>query len=286
MRAAVMAIQQHKPLLMGVHDTLWWLLCFLGPCSLHAFAIPLLKQRYMTEHQMVPFVDTEEQESPMGSVNGERKRSDTKTLIELKKTIGIDYGLVRTGLAMSGGYAAAQPLQIVEGPNICDDIIHTMRLYELEQIVLGWPVEKNGTVAEQALLTRDFGMELKERVCRELGNIPMFLCDERYTSKAARATLNNNKEGLERVDAFSACMILDSFFGGETVLELGLPEDTLNECLEEYAERRSEAEAKKKAAMEDRDLKRQRRKAAIARDGQLQAESSPTKKKKKKKKRR
>lgn len=217
----------------------------------------------------------------------DNQRSVAKTNIELKKTIGIDYGLSRTGLAMSGGYAAARPLQIADtGINMCNEIVHTMRLYGLEQIVLGWPIHKNGTIAEQAVLTQEFGLTLKEHVCRHLGDVPVYLCDERYTSKAARATLENSNEGLERVDAVAACMILDSFFGGETVTELVLPENTLKECLEEYTERKSKQEAKKRAETEHRDLQRQRRKEAIARDQERYAVDGPSTKKKKKKRKR
>jgi putative transcription antitermination factor YqgF len=218
----------------------------------------------------------------------------SSTQIQVTKTLGIDYGLARTGLALSGGYVAAQPVAIITGPDYATPIINCIRLYQVEQMVLGWPLEKNGTISEQALLTKEFGLSLKETVCRNLGNIPLYLCDERYTSKAARATLENGSnegllangnEGLPLVDAISACMILDSFFGGEVISELTLPDDVLLECLQEYEQKKVIVDAERKAATENRDLQTQRRRDAIARDKKLRAEITAAQAQKPKKKR-
>jgi putative transcription antitermination factor YqgF len=218
----------------------------------------------------------------------------SSTHIRVTKTLGIDYGLARTGLALSGGYVAAQPVAIITGPDYATPIINCIRLYQVEQMVLGWPLEKNGTISEQALLTKEFGLSLKETVCRNVGNIPLYLCDERYTSKAARATLENGSnegllangnEGLPLVDAISACMILDSFFGGEVISELTLPDDVLLECMQEYEQKKGIVDAERKAATANRDLQTQRRRDAIARDKKLRAEMTPSQAQKLKKKR-
>lgn len=216
----------------------------------------------------------------------DQSSSTTTNKLRVTKTLGIDYGLVRTGLAMSGGYATAQPVAIIDGPDYADQIIDIVRLYQVEQMVLGWPLERNGTVSEQAVLTKEFGMRLKETVCRKLGNVPLYLCDERYTSKAALATLGNGhdgrlangigNDGLPLVDAISACMILDSFFGGdELVCELTLPDDILRECLQEYEQTKGMEVAARRAVTENRDLQRRRRREAMEHDKKLRA-AAPT----------
>jgi putative holliday junction resolvase len=269
------------------------LLSLLAPCGLHGLISPSAPGWARSQsssssslHRATAVVgDGGEDDGDLQIIQREEQSSSvTTTKLRVTKTLGIDYGLVRTGLAMSGGYAAAQPVAIIDGPDYADQIIGIVRLYQVEQMVLGWPLEKNGKVSEQAVLTKEFGMRLKETVCRKLGNVPLYLCDERYTSKAALATLGNGNDGrlangigndgLPLVDAISACMILDSFFGGdELVCELTLPDDILRDCLQEYEQTKGMEEAARRADMENRDLQRQRRREAIEYDKKLRAEA-------------
>jgi putative holliday junction resolvase len=270
------------------------LLSLLAPCNLHGLISPSAPRLARSQSSSSSFSlqtathavvgDGGDDVGDLPIIQREKQSSSTTNKLRVTKTLGIDYGLVRTGLAMSGGYAAAQPVAIIDGPDYVDQIIDIVRLYQVEQMVLGWPLEKNGTVSEQAVLTKEFGMRLKETVCRKLGNVPLYLCDERYTSKAALATLGNGNDGrlangigndgLPLVDAISACMILDSFFGGdELVCELTLPDDILRDCLQEYEQTKGMEEAARRADMENRDLQRQRRREAIEYDKKLRAEA-------------
>lgn len=162
------------------------------------------------------------------------------------KSLGVDYGLVRTGLAATVGYNP-KPLAILSNLNVtqlCQEIVKWVEIENAQQIVVGLPLHKNGTVAEQTVLTREFAQQLvcsiyasfgpsKGEVMSEgddhLTAIPIYLWDERYTSKEAesRVRARNPKRNMGslhgELDADAACIILEHFYadsgrGAERVL--------------------------------------------------------------------
>jgi putative Holliday junction resolvase len=150
------------------------------------------------------------------------------------KSIGVDYGLVRTGIAVSVGYNP-KPLGILSDLNstqLCTRIIEIAESESTSQIILGLPLHKNGTIAEQTIITRDFATKLICAVYSHFGpdSMPIYLWDERYTSREAeaRALANNPKANTyKELDADAACIILEHYYtengvGAERVL---LPDD-------------------------------------------------------------
>ena len=81
-----------------------------------------------------------------------------------------------------------------------------------EQIVVGYPMNMNGTVGERAEKCRLFAEELEK-----LTNCPVKLWDERCTTVSAHNDLNvTNTRGKKRkavVDAVAAVLILESYLG-------------------------------------------------------------------------
>jgi len=153
------------------------------------------------------------------------------------KSLGVDYGLVRTGLATTVGYNPT-PLAIISNMNstqLCQEIVKWVEKENVQQIIVGLPLHKNGTVAEQTVLTRAFAQQLACSVYASFGPsdtivedvgvednltpaIPIFLWDERYTSKEAEARIRatNPKRRMGRLygelDADAACIILEHFY--------------------------------------------------------------------------
>jgi putative Holliday junction resolvase len=153
------------------------------------------------------------------------------------KSLGIDYGLVRTGIAITVGYNP-KPLAILSNLNttqLCQEIVRRVETENAQQIVVGLPLHKNGTVAEQTILTREFVQQLVCSIYASFGPageekeatlesgalftaIPIFLWDERYTSKEAEARLRarNPKKNFGslqgELDADAACIILEHFY--------------------------------------------------------------------------
>jgi RNase H-fold protein (predicted Holliday junction resolvase) len=82
------------------------------------------------------------------------------------RSIGVDYGLVRTGIAVttSGGYSP-RPLAILTGyvnnsASLSSRILDLALSERASDIVLGLPLHKNGTHSEQSNITRSFGRYL------------------------------------------------------------------------------------------------------------------------------
>jgi len=211
------------------------------------------------------------------------------------KSVGVDYGLVRTGVAATVGYNP-KPLEIISDLNnteVCERVVEICRSEQAQQVIVGLPLHKNGTEAEQTHLTRVFAAELAIKVLHSLGpDVPVYMWDERYTSKeaAARAHSRDPNQVLYGIlDAEAACIILENFYtdSGEGAERVPVSEELVNKYQEIWQERQKEEEALTQAALADRSFRLQWRKDAMERDRELEAQaatSSTSIKSKKKKK--
>jgi putative Holliday junction resolvase len=217
------------------------------------------------------------------------------------KSIGVDYGLVRTGVAATVGYDP-KPLAILSDLNstqACQQIIQLARAEQASRIILGLPVHKNGTEAEQTTVTRVFASELAQMVVQNLGpQVPVYFWDERYTSKEAAARAHSrdpNRELWGQLDAEAACIILENYYldNGLGAEQVPVPAEMLEHYTLLYEEHKSQEGQRFQSILDEREERIRRRKEVMERDRQLELEqqsvngsgSSSSKKKKKKKKR-
>ena len=132
------------------------------------------------------------------------------------RILGIDYGDSRTGLAITDSLnITAQGLETIN--NRGSDKIILKRLdeilnqYEIKIIVIGRPINMNGTESEITEITYKFIHKLK---CK-YNKIKIETVDERLTTVAAHKTMNfldinkNKKKSL--VDTISAVYILETY---------------------------------------------------------------------------
>lgn len=132
------------------------------------------------------------------------------------RILGIDYGDSRTGLAITDSLnIIAQGLETIN--NRGSDKIILKRLdeilnqYEINIIVIGRPINMNGTESERTEITDKFIHKLK---CK-YNKIKIETVDERLTTVAAHKTMNfldinkNKKKSL--VDTISAVYILETY---------------------------------------------------------------------------
>jgi putative holliday junction resolvase len=171
------------------------------------------------------------------------------------KSLGVDYGLVRTGLAVTVGYEPT-PLAILSDYNttnrhditsrtrLCEAIVAAAQAHAVSRIILGLPYHKNGTVALQTLRTVELGRDLQYTVLRHLGpSVPVWLFDERYTSKDAARRLHarDARQALYgNLDAAAAAILLENYYadgsvGARRIVALNATMRTA--CLVEYNER-------------------------------------------------
>ena len=185
---------------------------------------------------------------------------------------------------------------------LCQYIIKLAEIENADQIIVGLPFHKNGTEAEQTIITRDFATHLNCAVYAHFGpdKMPVFMFDERYTSKeaAARIRSENPRANLyKELDADAACIILEYYYldNGVGAHRVELPEDeTVSDAIQQaWLLRKQEQERKRKEMTEQRMISSQDRKKAMMEKARLLEEKlaiengavSSKKKKKRKKKR-
>ena len=130
------------------------------------------------------------------------------------KLLGVDYGEARTGLAVSDEMRfLANGIGTVDERDInrlINKIAETAAQYAVCKIVLGNPVNMNGTLGPKA----EKVAKLAERL-REKTGVEVVLFDERMTTMAAHKFLNEtNTKGKKRkgiVDTLSAQIILQNY---------------------------------------------------------------------------
>jgi putative holliday junction resolvase len=126
--------------------------------------------------------------------------------------LAIDYGTRRTGLAICDpSETIVSPLAVIEGQkNLAEKILEIIARENVEAIVLGLPLNMDGTAGSQAKMSTRFAEELKKRA-----NIPVHFQDERLSSFAAEEKLApadfTRKKKAKRLDAIAAAQILESF---------------------------------------------------------------------------
>ena len=78
-------------------------------------------------------------------------------------------------------------------------------------MVIGYPLNEDGTLSRMSLLAKKFGMKLTNKY-----NIPIVMVDERFTSTEADLELKRFEKNFKKrkivVDQVAAMIILDSFF--------------------------------------------------------------------------
>jgi putative Holliday junction resolvase len=132
--------------------------------------------------------------------------------------LAIDYGSKRTGLAIcDAAETIASPLAVLHGQKeLLNKIAEIVKTENVEAIVLGLPLNMDGTESSQTRLTLKFAEQLKNRL-----SVPIHLQDERLSSfgaeeKLAPAEFTRGKR-KKRIDAVAAAEILEAFLEQKTV---------------------------------------------------------------------
>lgn len=130
------------------------------------------------------------------------------------KIMSIDYGDVRTGVAISDIRGIlASPLCVIKEsyqPKLVDKIIELIIENKAEKIVIGLPRNMDGTYGYRCDECKSLGEAIAEK-----SDVKIVFEDERLTTVMAHNILSdNNVRGAKRkqtVDAVSAVMILQSY---------------------------------------------------------------------------
>jgi putative Holliday junction resolvase len=126
--------------------------------------------------------------------------------------LAIDYGGKRTGLALCDqSETIASPIAVIEIPAmVIQKILAVIRDEQVEAVVVGLPINMDGTEGQAAKAVRAFANELAGKT-----TIPIIFHDERLSSFEAEEKLAaadfTRKKKKKRLDAVAAAGILQSF---------------------------------------------------------------------------
>ena len=138
-------------------------------------------------------------------------------ILPKKRLLGIDPGTKTLGIAVSdSNLMVASPITTIKRKKINIDIRELLILveeYTIAGIVVGWPLNMDGTIGPRCDSVRDFIKSLLN-----IKDFPVLLQDERMSTMAIekpmiKADLSRKKRS-SRTDQLAACWILQSALDG------------------------------------------------------------------------
>ena len=148
------------------------------------------------------------------------KDIDIKDTIKQGRALCLDYGLKRTGVAISdAGWEIATPIKVIETNLIIQKLNILFSEYNIGLIVIGVPVALNGGYnGTQHEIVNDFTNQLHEII-----NLDILQYDERFSTVAASRILNEYEmtwhKKRSNIDKIAASFILQGLL------------DNINYCL-------------------------------------------------------
>ena len=127
--------------------------------------------------------------------------------------IAIDHGQKKIGLAISTpDHVMSMPLQLLTGDSEKKKLSHIVEITKNKNIcaiVVGLPLNMDGTKSDQTIIVEKFTKKLEKRT-----SLPIFFQDERLTSRAADNLLKSfgvkRKNRNKNDDLTAASMILET----------------------------------------------------------------------------
>ena len=132
------------------------------------------------------------------------------------RILSIDYGDARVGIAITDPLnITAQGLETIQRNNsdkvVLKRLDEILEQYDIDTIVVGMPLNMNGTKSERAEVTEKFIHKLK---CK-YNKIKIEIVDERLTTVEAHRTMNfldvDKHKKKDLVDTISAVYILETY---------------------------------------------------------------------------
>jgi putative Holliday junction resolvase len=126
----------------------------------------------------------------------------------MERILAIDLGEKRVGLAITSPLNIPRPLKTVKRKKIFEEISAILKNYAIKTIVVGFPLNMDGTEGDKANEAREFAREIKERF-----KIPVYLQDERLTSYEAKEIIRETGKKIDKgvIDRMAAFIILKEY---------------------------------------------------------------------------
>ncbi len=140
------------------------------------------------------------------------------------RALGLDVGSRTIGLALSdaGGVVATAREVLRRGGQLIDAqaVTEYAVAEDVTHVVVGWPLELDGSVGHRARRVEAFTTALRERIEAQGATVTIELWDERFsTAGAERALLEadvSRRKRKQRIDALAAQFILQGWLDSRT----------------------------------------------------------------------
>ncbi len=148
----------------------------------------------------------------------------------MKRVLALDLGEVRVGVAVSDPLGITsqglETISVKSKRQLMGEIAAVVREQSAGEIVLGWPVNMDGTAGPGAREAEKFAEELRRKF-----KIPVILRDERLsTAQAEKMMLEGNlsrAKRRKRIDRVAAQLILQNYLASiRTGKETSRPDET------------------------------------------------------------
>lgn len=155
---------------------------------------------------------------PLSSDNLSKHSSSA---VDVSHYVGFDFGEKRIGIAIgyktsTSGSSSANPLTTVRNINgrpEWDEIAAVIAEWKPAALIVGLPLTEEGEIQRLTLLAKSFGKHLRRRY-----QLPVYHCDERYSSNAASRIIAENRQHHNRrrakredSDTIAAALILEQW---------------------------------------------------------------------------
>lgn len=134
------------------------------------------------------------------------------------RIMGLDVGDKTIGVAVSDRLGlTAQSVEVIHRSTVDRDFARLSELvadFEVKHIVVGLPINMNGTIGPRAKLCQHFAKEMEKTI-----GLPVTLWDERLTTMAAEKTLLSADVSRRRrkqvIDKLAATLILQAYLDAQ-----------------------------------------------------------------------
>ena len=131
--------------------------------------------------------------------------------------MALDLGDKRIGIALSDASGIiARPLKVIQRTSRVNDFdLYTSLIteYGVDAVIVGLPLNMDGTEGKQAAWVRDYTNAFSEIV-----RIPITFWDERLSTEEAYGIIKNGgrQPGNDEIDAVAAAVILQSYLDSQS----------------------------------------------------------------------
>lgn len=141
-------------------------------------------------------------------------KDKTEKWIKNTRVLGFDHGTKTFGLALSNtDQTIVTPLETIhrtKWPKDSQSLDNIIRDYEIKAIVMGYPLNMDGSAGVRCQAVRDFARLIEEK----WPHLTIFFFDERLSTQSVDKFLDNNRKMTrtkrkEFKDALAAQIILD-----------------------------------------------------------------------------